>query len=241
MQELVISEIRKLLFPGILHLSPLQQLSPVFTSFAAEITCETHRMVEVRMKPHQVMGRTRHENIAIKLMVVPLGREQLAGSHKNVALCAKVLDNEREDIKTCMIKSEMSNLIHVLINNSYDALFLKSIDASDQVKGVKFISGMLDGVIKEIEENLVVQVITNNISAYKAIGWLSCATAKKSEGKEIRKIVLNDRIWQSVFYAINTTRSIVQVLRMKDIEKKFVMGFIYNIMNEAKKMIANNL
>ncbi|KAL0910117.1 hypothetical protein M5K25_021057 [Dendrobium thyrsiflorum] len=71
--------------------------------------------------------------------------------------------------------------------------------------------------------------------------WLSCAWAKKAKGKEIRKIVLNDRFWQSVLYAITTTRPLVQVLRMVDAEKKPAMGFIYNAMDEAKEMIASNL
>ncbi|PKU85227.1 hypothetical protein MA16_Dca025470 [Dendrobium catenatum] len=70
---------------------------------------------------------------------------------------------------------------------------------------------------------------------------LSCAWAKKAEGKEIRKIVLNDRFWQSVLYAITTTRPLVHVLRMVDAEKKPAMGFIYNAMDEAKEMIASNL
>ncbi|XP_020684073.1 zinc finger MYM-type protein 1-like [Dendrobium catenatum] len=64
--------------------------------------------------------------------------------------------------------------------------------------------------------------------------WLSCAWAKKAEGKEIRKIVLNDRFWQSVLYAVTTTRPLVHVLRMVDAEKKPAMGFIYNAMDEAK-------
>ncbi|XP_028554508.1 uncharacterized protein LOC114580607 [Dendrobium catenatum] len=214
-----------------------------------------------------------------------------------------------------------------------------SIEASDQVKDAEFIFRLLDSIVEEIGEHLVVQIVTDNASSYKAAGnklmekrkhlywtpcaahcidlileklgdlpqhkntltkakkitkfiynhswilalmrkfskkeilrpaatrfatayltlesmldarqpleamftstqWLSCAWAKKAEGKEIRKIVLNDRFWQSVLYDITTTRPLVHVLRMVDAEKKPAMGFIYNAMDEAKEMIASNL
>ncbi|KAL0913450.1 hypothetical protein M5K25_016912 [Dendrobium thyrsiflorum] len=231
------------------------------------------------------------------------------------------------------------SLINILINNPYGTMFLRSVEASDQVKNAEFIFQLLDNIVDEVGEYLVVQVVTDNASAYKAAGkklmekrkhlywtscaahcinlileklgelpqhknaltkakkitkfiynhswvlalmrkfskkeilrpaatrfatayltlesmldarqpleamftstqWLSCAWAKKAEGKEIRKIVLNDRFWQSVLYAITTTRPLVQVLRMVDAEKKPAMGFIYNAMDEAKEMIASNL
>ncbi|XP_028552961.1 uncharacterized protein LOC114580241 [Dendrobium catenatum] len=152
------------------------------------------------------------------------------------------------------------SLINILINNPYDS------------------------IIDEVGEHLVVQIVIDNASSYKAaalmrkfskkeilrpaatkfatayltlesmlddrqpleamftsIQWLSCAWAKKAEGKEIRKIVLNDRFWQIVLYAITTTRPLVHVLRMVDAEKEPAMGFIYNAMDEAKEMIASNL
>ncbi|XP_028550851.1 uncharacterized protein LOC110112362 [Dendrobium catenatum] len=231
------------------------------------------------------------------------------------------------------------SLINILINNPYGTVFLRSIEASDQVKDAEFIFRLLDSIVEEIGEHLVVQIVTDNASSYKAAGnklmekrkhlywtpcaahcidlileklgdlpqhknaltkakkitkfiynhswilalmrkfskkeilrpaatrfatayltlesmldarqpleamftstqWLSCAWAKKAEGKEIRKIVLNDRFWQSVLYAITTTRPLVHVLRMVDAEKKPAMGFIYNAMDEAKEMIASNL
>ncbi|XP_028554618.1 uncharacterized protein LOC114580625 [Dendrobium catenatum] len=71
--------------------------------------------------------------------------------------------------------------------------------------------------------------------------WLNSAWGKKSEGKEIRKIILNDKFWATVTYAILSTRPLVQVLRLVDAEKKPAMGFIYNAMDEAKELIAHNL
>ncbi|PKU83029.1 hypothetical protein MA16_Dca009501 [Dendrobium catenatum] len=71
--------------------------------------------------------------------------------------------------------------------------------------------------------------------------WLHSAWGKKSEVKEIRKIILNDKFWATVTYAILSTRPLVQVLRFVDAEKKTAMSFIYNAMDEAKEMIAHNL
>ncbi|KAL0904907.1 hypothetical protein M5K25_027070 [Dendrobium thyrsiflorum] len=71
--------------------------------------------------------------------------------------------------------------------------------------------------------------------------WLNCVWGKKPEGKEIRRMILNDKFWASVTYAILSTRPLVQVLRLVDAEKKPAMGFIYNAMDEAKEFIAHNL
>ena len=49
-------------------------------------------------------------------------------------------------------------------------VFLKTVDASDNVKDANLLFGLLDGIIEEIEEDLVVQVVTNNANAYKAAG-----------------------------------------------------------------------
>ncbi|XP_028551493.1 uncharacterized protein LOC114579844 [Dendrobium catenatum] len=231
------------------------------------------------------------------------------------------------------------SLINILVNNPYGTVFLRSVEASDEVKNATFIFNLLDGVIEEIGEQLVVQVVTDNASAYKAAGqmlmekrthlywtpcaahcidliledlgdlpqhksalsrakkitkfiynhswvlslmrkfskkeiirpattrfatsyltlqslmevrqpleamftsteWLNSAWGKKSEGKEIRKIILNDKFWATVTYSILSTRPLVQVLRLVDAEKKPAMGFIYNAMDEAKEMIAHNL
>ncbi|XP_028557074.1 uncharacterized protein LOC110108718 [Dendrobium catenatum] len=231
------------------------------------------------------------------------------------------------------------SLINILVNNPYGTVFLRSVEASDEVKNATFIFNLLDGVIEEIGEQLVVQVVTDNASAYKAAGqmlmekrthlywtpcaahcidliledlgdlpqhksalvrakkitkfiynhswvlslmrkfskkeiirpattrfatsyltlqslmevrqpleamftsteWLNSAWGKKSEGKEIRKIILNDKFWATVTYAILSTRPLVQVLRLVDAEKKLAMGFIYNAMDEAKELIAHNL
>ncbi|XP_020704539.1 uncharacterized protein LOC110115609 [Dendrobium catenatum] len=190
------------------------------------------------------------------------------------------------------------SLINILVNNPYGTVFLRSVEALDEVKNATFIFNLLDGG----GEQLVVQVVTDNASAYKAAGqmlmekrthlywtpytahcidliledlgdlpqhksalsrakkitkfiynhsWvchilfdtveLDRGEGKKSEGKEIRKIILNDKFWATVTYAILSTRPLVQVLRLVDAEKKPAMGFIYNAMDKAKELIAYNL
>ncbi|KAL0907910.1 hypothetical protein M5K25_022364 [Dendrobium thyrsiflorum] len=64
------------------------------------------------------------------------------------------------------------SLINILVDNPYGMVFLRSIEASDEIKNADFIFNLLDGVVKEIGEQLVVQVVTDNASAYKAAGHM---------------------------------------------------------------------
>ncbi|XP_057789187.1 uncharacterized protein LOC131006061 [Salvia miltiorrhiza] len=60
--------------------------------------------------------------------------------------------------------------------------------------------------------------------------WQGCAWAKKADGKELKKIVMNDNtFWPSVVYSIKTTKPLVEVLRI-----------VYGAMDEAKEKIAMN-
>ena len=64
-------------------------------------------------------------------------------------------------------------------------MFLKSIDASDNIKDNKYIYSLLKDVIKEVEEANVVQIVSNNGSPFVKAGkllmkkynlyWTSCA------------------------------------------------------------------
>ncbi|KAJ9542821.1 hypothetical protein OSB04_029327 [Centaurea solstitialis] len=62
--------------------------------------------------------------------------------------------------------SDMRNrsLINFLVNNRHGTVFLKTIDVSDCVKNAQKLFELLDQVIKEIGENIVVQVVTDNAS-----------------------------------------------------------------------------
>ncbi|KAK3188499.1 hypothetical protein Dsin_028060 [Dipteronia sinensis] len=63
------------------------------------------------------------------------------------------------------------SLINFLVNNPKGTVFLKTIDASNMVKDADLIFHLID-VVEEVGEDIVVQVVTDNASAYKAAGRL---------------------------------------------------------------------
>ena len=77
-------------------------------------------------------------------------------------------------------------LINFLVNSPAGTWFMKSIDASDTIKNGELMFHYLDGVVEEIGEENVVQVITDNASNYVNAGmrlmekrrrlwWTPCA------------------------------------------------------------------
>ncbi|KAL5561819.1 hypothetical protein UlMin_031566 [Ulmus minor] len=78
------------------------------------------------------------------------------------------------------------SLINFLVNNSYGKVFLKSIDVSNYIKDANLLFKLLDDIVEEVGEHLVVQVVADNASTYKAMGeklmskrkqlyWTPCA------------------------------------------------------------------
>ncbi|KAL6519452.1 hypothetical protein OROGR_018772 [Orobanche gracilis] len=66
-------------------------------------------------------------------------------------------------------------LINFIVNNPHGSVFLKSVDASDAVKDAKMLCELLDEVVMEVGEDIVIQVVTDNASNYKAAGDLLMA------------------------------------------------------------------
>ncbi|CAH9076285.1 unnamed protein product [Cuscuta europaea] len=66
-------------------------------------------------------------------------------------------------------------LINFLVNNPYGTVFLKSVDASAHVKDARMLCKLLDGVVEEVGEDIVTQVVTDNASNYKAASKLLMA------------------------------------------------------------------
>ena len=58
------------------------------------------------------------------------------------------------------------SIINFLVYCKGSTIFPKSVDASDNIKYNKYINGLLKDVIKEVGETNVVQIITNNGSAF---------------------------------------------------------------------------
>ena len=77
------------------------------------------------------------------------------------------------------------SIINFMVYSKGIIIFLKSVDASDQIKDNKYIFGMLKDVIKEVGETNVEQIVTDNGSTFvKAkkllikkynLYWTSCA------------------------------------------------------------------
>ena len=64
------------------------------------------------------------------------------------------------------------SIINFMVYSKGSTIFLKSIDAFDNIKGNKYIYGLLKDVIKEVGEANVVQIMTDNGSAFVKVGKL---------------------------------------------------------------------
>ena len=65
------------------------------------------------------------------------------------------------------------SIINFIVYCKGNTIFLKSIDASENIKDNKYIYGLLKDVIKEVGEANVVQLVTDNGSAFvKAVKLL---------------------------------------------------------------------
>ena len=58
------------------------------------------------------------------------------------------------------------SIIDFMVYSKGSTIFLKSIDAFDKIKDNKYIYGLLKDVIKEVRETNVVQIVTDNGSAF---------------------------------------------------------------------------
>ncbi|RVW97523.1 hypothetical protein CK203_058479 [Vitis vinifera] len=76
-------------------------------------------------------------------------------------------------------------IINFMVYSKGSTIFLKSVDASNNIKDNKYIYGLLKDVIKEVGKKNVVQIVTDNGSAFVKAGkllmkkynlyWTSCA------------------------------------------------------------------
>ena len=78
------------------------------------------------------------------------------------------------------------SIINFMVYCKVSTIFLKSVDASDNIKENKYIYDLLKDVIKDVGEANVMQVVTDNGSAFVKAGkllmkkynlyWTPCAT-----------------------------------------------------------------
>ncbi|KAK2637874.1 hypothetical protein Ddye_025669 [Dipteronia dyeriana] len=96
---------------------------------------------------------------------------------KEVETINTVVDDVKKTWKTTgvtimsdgLIDIRGRSLLNFLVNNPKGTvIFFKTIDASDMVKDVGLIFHLIDDVVEEVREDIVVQVVTDNASTYKA-------------------------------------------------------------------------
>ena len=64
------------------------------------------------------------------------------------------------------------SIINFIVYCKGNTIFLKYVDASDNIKDNKYIYGLLKEVIKEVGEENVVQIVTDNGLAFVKAGKL---------------------------------------------------------------------
>ncbi|KAI3721407.1 hypothetical protein L2E82_32417 [Cichorium intybus] len=98
----------------------------------------------------------------------------------------QVTEHEKEWAqKGCSILSDgwrdsvvSKDIINFMVNSPKGSVFKKSIDVSDVSKDANLLFGVLDKMVDEVGEENVVQVITDNASAYVKAGKMLEATRK---------------------------------------------------------------
>ncbi|CAL2278771.1 unnamed protein product [Prunus armeniaca] len=109
-------------------------------------------------------------------------------------------------------------LINFLVNSPACTCFLKSIDASDSIKNGTLLFTYLDDVVKEVGEEHVIQVITDNASNYK--------------NAEVKLMEKRKKLWWTPCAAHCIDLMLEDISKMKVIEDtirlaKQVVKFIY--------------
>ncbi|KAI3810701.1 hypothetical protein L1987_20323 [Smallanthus sonchifolius] len=125
-----------------------------------------------------------------------------------------ILMNEHKKVwkeKGCSILSDgwrdsvvQKDIINFVVNSPRGSVFIKSLDVSDVTKNADFLFKLLDAMIEEVGEKNVIQVVTDNASAYVKAGkllegkrkhlyWTPCAAhcidlMLEDIGKEIPKV-----------------------------------------------------
>lgn len=103
---------------------------------------------------------------------VPLLKKEVA------TIQEKMVDHKTECAqKGCSIMSDgwrdlvvQKDIINFLVNSPRRSVFVKSMDVSEVSKDANLLFGVLDDMVQEVGESNVIQVITNNASAYVKAG-----------------------------------------------------------------------
>ncbi|CAN1825803.1 hypothetical protein LINPERHAP1_LOCUS31304 [Linum perenne] len=113
------------------------------------------------------------------------------------------------------------SICNFLVNSPKGTVFIESLDTSHYSKNTQKVFEMLDDVVEKVGEENVIQVITDNASAYKAAG------AKLMEKR------------QHLFWTPCAAHCL-EVLRLVDSDELPSMPFLYLELNQAMEKIKSN-
>jgi len=81
-------------------------------------------------------------------------------------------------------------ICNFLVNSHKGTIYLSSVDTSNMSKTADKVFEMLDVIVKRIEEENVVQVVTDNAANYKAVEQLLMEKKRVCFGHHVLSIVL---------------------------------------------------
>ncbi|CAH1433740.1 unnamed protein product [Lactuca virosa] len=135
-----------------------------------------------------------------------------------------------------------------MVNSPKGSMFVKSVDVSDVSKDADLLFHVLDKMVEEVGEKNVVQVVTDNASAYVRAGkmleakrehlyWIPCACSLLvfDAGGHWKKE------WEKAKWSSkDQIAKKIKVLRLVDGEKYPATGYIYEAMDRAKEAIRDS-
>ncbi|KAK2647835.1 hypothetical protein Ddye_015324 [Dipteronia dyeriana] len=125
-------------------------------------------------------------------------------------------------------------------------IFLKSVDSSDKIKDHQYIYGLLKYVVNEVGEKNIVQIVTDNGSAFlkqsfakektslkhlfTSEAWATNRLSRTVNGKRIERLILDSEFWDNVVFVFKMYEPLYYVLRLVDIEVVPTMSILYELM-----------
>ncbi|XP_059592225.1 uncharacterized protein LOC132253622 [Vitis vinifera] len=181
------------------------------------------------------------------------------------------VNQQREKWKTygCTIMSDgwtgptKLSIINFMVYSKGSTVFLKSVDASNYIKDHKYIYDLLKTVIKEVGKENVVQIVTDNGSAFMKAGkqlmkkynlyWTPCAAhcidlifedigkrpsvielSRTKHGRELEQLLFDHAYWDRMTNIVSLYEPLYVVLRLMDSEVVPTMPFVYELMHVMK-------
>ncbi|XP_031393891.1 uncharacterized protein LOC116205419 [Punica granatum] len=130
---------------------------------------------------------------------------------------------------------KMRSICNFLVNSPKGTILLTFIDTLDISKTAIKVFEMIDDIVKQVGEENIVQIVTDNAANYKAAGEMLMEKHNKlfwtPPAAHCIDLMLED---------LEKKIKVHELTIMKDSDDKPAMGFIYNEMEKAKQKIKAN-